>query len=70
MQHKVTLMISVRVRGSDEQSVVMEKSYWTGEASAENARQGVLRLKRMGLCTGEIYKVIQTAFNDFYVGVL
>lgn len=63
-------MISVRVRGSDEQSVVMEKSYWTGEASAENARQGVLRLKRMGLCTGEIYKVIQTAFNDFYVGVL
>ena len=63
-------MVSVRVRGSDEQSVVMEKSYWTGEASAENARRDVLRLKRMGLCTGEIYKVIQSAIGNFYVGVL
>lgn len=63
-------MISVRIRGSNEQSVIVEKSYWTGEASAENARQGVLRLKRMGLCTGEIYKVVQSAIGDFYVGVL
>ncbi len=69
MDYKVTLMVSIRVVGSGEQGAVMERSYYTGDASRENARQAILRLKRMGLCTGEVYKVIKSALGDFYVGV-
>lgn len=69
MEHKVTLMVSVRHVGCGEPCVVMEKAYWTGEASAENARKAILRLKDMGLCEGVLYKVIKSANDNFFVGV-
>ena len=69
MWHKVTLMVSVRHVGCGEPCVVMEKSFYTGDASADRARDSILRLKGMGLCEGILYKVIQSANGDFFVGV-
>ena len=69
MSNKVTLIVSVRIRGSGKPGVTMEKPYWTKDPSAENARQAILGLRDMGLCEGKIYKVIKSELGNYFVGV-
>lgn len=69
MEHKVTLIVMVKVRGSLTSSVTMEKPYWFKTPGAEVARQAILDLRDMGLCEGKIYKVVKSDLDNFFVGV-
>ena len=69
MEHKVTLIVMVKIHGSGKPAVTMEKPYWFKTPGADIARQAILDLKDMGLCEGKLYKVVKSDLDNFFVGV-